>query len=233
MKLKFLIVIASLLTALNCGAQKWKMGVTIGGDNNSYCIDTQYQYDWRYKDVKGLTMGLMGQYQLNDWFGLRADFNFTQKDYRQYRTGNAKDEDYTHHNNYLQLPVMASFSFGAERLRGFLNLGVYGAYWTDGSICGTTADITFGSPLDDHDEDEVTSAPVDQDYTFNSERDNRMELGAVAGLGVEYRFNSHWSLQAEARMYYSLTSTTKDYMLKKNPRYNTTTALQLGCAYSF
>ena len=70
---KKLLLSLMLLASLNCGAQKWKMGVTVGGDINTYDIDTQYQYDWRYHDVKGITMGLMGQYQMNEWFALRAD----------------------------------------------------------------------------------------------------------------------------------------------------------------
>lgn len=231
MKQKILFAIAFLLVSLSSSAQKWRMGVTAGGDVNTYCIDTQYQYDWRYKDASGISMGIMGQYQLNDWFAVRADLNYTQKNYKQYRTGKASLENYTHHNSYVQLPVMGNFSFGSERIRGFLNLGVYGAYWTGGSLSGTTTEILFGDVLNDPEFE--ASAPVDQSYDFNSIRDNRIEMGAVCGLGAEYRFNKHWAVQAELRLYYSLTSTTKNYMSKKNPRYNTTMAYQLGCAYCF
>lgn len=228
---KKLLLSLMLLASLNCGAQKWKMGVTVGGDINTYDIDTQYQYDWRYHDVKGITLGLMGQYQMNEWFALRADINYTQKNFKQNRTGNAFCENYTHHNAYLQLPLMASFSFGGERLRGFLNLGVYGAYWASGNITGTVTQQIMPDILNFPMYD--IPAPVDQDYPFNSVRDNRLEMGTVGGLGAEYRLCDHWAVQAELRMYYSLTSTTKDYMLKRNPRYNTTTALQIGCAYCF
>lgn len=216
---------------MNSNAQKWRMGVTAGADVNTYCIDTQYQYDWRYKDVSGITLGIMGQYQMNEWFGLRADLNYAKKNYRQYRTGKAFTEDYTHYNSYVQLPVMANFSFGTERIRGFLNLGVYGAYWADSHIRGTTSEIIFGDVLDESEFD--TPVRIDQDYAFNSTRDNRMEFGMAGGLGAEYRLSNHWAVQAELRMYYSLTSTTKDYMSKKNPRYNTTIAYQLGGAYCF
>lgn len=220
-----------MLVSLTCTAQKWKMGVTMGGDINTYVIDKQYQYDWRYKNVKGMTMGLMGQYQLKEWFALRADINYTQKNYKQYRTGIASCENYKHYNSYVQLPLMANFSFGGKHLRGFLNLGVYGAYWTEGRISGTVTEEIFGDVLDQQMYD--TPVPVDQSYSFNSVRDNRIELGVVGGAGMEYRINRHWSVETEMRMYYSLTSTTKDYMLKRNPRYNTTVALQVGGAYWF
>lgn len=231
MKKYLLTYLAIMLVTLPSNAQHWSVGVTAGGDINTYSIDTEYQYDWRYKDVGGITLGIMGQYQMNDWFALRADFNYTQKNYRQHRTGKVSMEDYTHHNSYLQLPLMASFSFGTERIRGFLNLGVYGAYWTGGNISGTTTDVTFGDILDESDLESAVS--FDMPYVFNSTRDNRLELGTVGGIGAEYRFNDHWAIQAELRMYYSLSSTTKDYMRIKNPRYNTTIACQLGCAYTF
>ena len=37
--------------------------------------------------------------------------------------------DYKYVNNYLQLPVMGSFSFGGQKVRGFFNAGIYGGYW--------------------------------------------------------------------------------------------------------
>ena len=155
-------------------AQKWRAGVTVGGDINYYDIDKQYQYDWRYHNAKGLTVGVTGQYQFNDWFALRADINYTQKNYSQYRTGRAFCENYKHHNSYVQLPLMASFSFGGERLRGFLNVGAYGAYWAGGRITGTVFEDILYDVLNEAMYDKYnTPAPVDQSYSFNSVRDNR------------------------------------------------------------
>lgn len=232
--MKKIIFSLMLLASQICAAQTWKMGVTVGGDINDYSIDTQYQYDWRYHDAKGLTVGVICQYQLNEWFALRTDINYTQKNYRQNRTGKAFCENYKHHNSYVQLPLMASFSFGGERLRGFLNLGAYGAYWAGGSITGTTTEEIMYDILDEEKYDMSNiPAPVDQSYPFNSVRDNRIEFGTVGGVGMEYSINDHWAVQGEIRMYYALTSTTKDYMIVRNPRFNTTTAIQLGCAFCF
>ena len=117
---------------------------------------------------------------------------------------------------------MASFSFGSDNLRGFCNLGVYGAYWLNSHVSGCEYNyINYVA--------ETFSENVD----FNSNRDQRWDCGFIGGIGLEYRFAPHWAAQAEARYYYSTTSTTKQYMRVKDYRYNNTTALQIGVFYLF
>ena len=130
--------------------------------------------------------------------------------------------DYKYVNNYLQLPVMASFSFGGQKLRGFCNLGVYGGYWLSSNYSGVDYNSFVGAPYD-----------VKGHVDFNSDRDQRWDCGFVGGLGVEYRFARHWGAQVEARYYYSTTSVQKQYMRVKDYRYNSTLALQAGVSYFF
>ena len=117
---------------------------------------------------------------------------------------------------------MASFSFGGERLRGFCNLGVYGAYWLNshrkGSDWNTFSDRTFS---------------FDEKVEFYDKRDQRWDCGLVGGIGLEYLITRHWAAQAEVRYYYSTISTTKQYMRNKDYRYHSTTAIQLGINYIF
>lgn len=219
-KRKILLLIALLATTLTAGAQ-WRVGVTAGADINSYSMDMQYMSDFRTKARWGATVGVSGQYDFTDWFGLRADLNWTQKNYRKYRTL-LSNIDYKYRNNYLQLPVMASFSFGGQKLRGFANVGVYGGYWMNSSRWGTDYDSFSGHTYD-----------FSEKLEFNSERDNRMEFGFVGGAGLEYRLCEHWAAQLEVRYYYSATSQQKQYMRVKDYRYNGTTAIQMGCYYIF
>ena len=146
-----------------------------------------------------------------------------QRGYSQHRTGMNAGTEYKYRHNYLVMPLMASFSFGGEKLRGFVNGGIYGGYWLSGSVKGG---------FKDHDDDGIV-LPIDQDYDFNSTRDNRWDFGYVGGIGVEYRWAAHWAAQVEARYYYSVTSITKDYMLIKDGRYNSTVSLQAGVFYIF
>ena len=210
-----------MLTAMTAQAQ-WRVGVVGGADYNVYRMDQQYMTDFKVDGRWGATLGVTGQYDVNEWLGVRAELDWTQKNYRRSRVVYS-DIDYKYTNNYLQLPLMASFSFGAERLRGFCNVGVYGGYWLSSHRKGT--DINF------FDNDKVIS--FDEKVDFYDKRDQRWDCGLVGGVGIEYRLAEHWAAQAEARYYYSTTSATKQYMRIADYRYNSTTALQLAINYIF
>lgn len=91
-----------------------------------------------YEARDGFTVGIPVQYDFRDWFGLRADLVFVQKGQKMHRTDTYNAIHTDTRNNYLQLPVMASFSFGGERLRGFLNAGGYVGGWLSSHRKGVT-----------------------------------------------------------------------------------------------
>lgn len=217
---KYLFILFGVLFTLTTSAQ-WRVGVTGGADYNVFSMDKQYMTDYQIDGRWGATLGISGQYDINSWLGVRADVNWTQKNYRKHRVVLDK-VDYKYRNDYLQLPVMASFSVGGQKLRGFCNLGVYGGYWLNSHYEGSDYNL-FGN----------YQYQFSKKVEFNSERDQRWDFGLLAGVGIEYHITSHWAAQAEVRYYYSTVSTTKQYMQKKDYRYNATTAIQLGAFYSF
>ena len=200
---------------------QWRVGVNGGAVMNHFIIDKQYQVDYVFNDRWGGTLGVMGQYDFADWVGVRAELDWIQKNYRQERA-NRRICDYKYVNNYLQLPVMGTFSFGGKTVRGFCNVGIYGGYWLNSSRKGFDGNILTGIPYG-------FSEKID----FYDERDQRWDFGFVGGAGVEYRFASHWAAQAELRYYYSTVSTVKVQEVMKDYRYNSTLALQLGLWYCF
>lgn len=220
MEKRRLLLAFALMITLFANAQ-WRVGVTAGADYNVFSIDKQYMADVLFDGRWGVTYGVTGQYNFTDWFGVRADFNLTQKNYRMHRA-NIEEVDLKYRNTYLQLPVMASFSFGGKKLRGFCNLGVYGGYWVHSYRSGKDINSFTGQSFD-----------IKGKVEFDSDRDKRWDCGLVGGVGMEYRFAEHWAAQVEVRHYYSTTSTTKQYMRNKDYRYHSTTAIQLGASYIF
>ena len=198
---------------------QWRVGINGGGDLNHFIIDKQYQTDYQFKDRWGGTVGIMGQYDIADWAGIRFELDWMQKNYRQTRE-TLKVYDYKYVNNYLQLPVMGSFSFGGQKVRGFCNLGIYGGYWLNSSRKG-------------FDYNALTQKGYDftEKVEFYDDRDRRWDFGFVGGAGLEYRFASHWAAQVELRYYYSTVSTTKVNDVAKDYRDNATLDLQAGLWY--
>ena len=189
---------------------QWRVGVNGGADLNHYIIDKQYQTDYQFKDRWGATLGIMGQYDVTDWAGVRVELDWMQKNYRQTRE-NMKVCDYKYVNNYLQLPVMGSFSFGGQKVRGFFNAGIYGGYWLNSNRKGFDNNTFSGKAYE-----------FTEKAEFYDERDQRWDFGFVGGAGVEYRFARHWAAQVELRYYYSTVSTVKAKDIVKDYRYNST-----------
>ena len=210
-------------------AAQWRVGVTAGYARNTLSMDTGYAYDLRYEARDGFTVGIPVQYDFFDWFGLRADVVFVQKGQKMHRTDvyNAIRTDTR--NNYLQLPVMANFSFGGERVRGFLNAGGYVGGWLSGRREGVTRRFFSDAGDENGAITPDNRYEFDEKVPFDSRRDNRFEAGLVGGVGVSYRVAPRVELQAEGRCYYALTDMQKNYMKFRTPRYNTTFVVQVGC----
>ena len=218
--MKRLITFIALVLPSLAFAQ-WRVGVNGGATYNHSTISKHYMTDYQWKDRWGVTLGVMGQYDVNDWLGVRAELDWTQKNYRLTRQI-LSNLDYKYVNNYLQLPVMASFSFGGKQLRGFCNAGVYGGYW-----------LTSGREGTDFNNSSEKVYEFSENIEFNDERDQRFDFGFVGGIGLEYRFCQRWAAQVEMRYYYSTVSTQKDYMRLSDPRYNSTLGVLAGLWYSF
>lgn len=221
-KILLLGLLGCLLMIPSVASAQWRVGASGGADYNWYSINTHYQTDLHYVGAWGWGAAIFTQYNFYDWIGLRAEFEATERNYRFYRTGVYSGTDYILHNTYLQLPVMTQFSFGGEKVRGFVNVGVYAGFWTAGHYKGSYYDYLIEKYI-----------PLNKPYEFQSEKDQRADFGLAGGLGIEYRFLKNWGLHAEARCYYSFISTVKQYMEIKDYRYNTTLGIQIGFNYYF
>ncbi|MBE6273044.1 MAG: PorT family protein [Bacteroides sp.] len=224
MKTKVIILsLISMLFVFSSVNAQWRIGVTAGATYNHYSIDTRYMNGINYTNAWGGTFGVLAQYDIFHWLGVRTDLNLTFKSHKVEipQTGT----DYKVHNGYIQLPIMASFSTSYKKIRVFCNLGMYGAYWASTQKDGME-DVGNGT----FDDKWLT-------YDFSSARDQRFDYGLVGGAGIEWKFKlfkRNWSWQiVEARIYYSTQSTQKHYMKADDPRYNTTFVLQSGLCYLF
>lgn len=216
-------IFTCILALFACAVQaQWSIGASAGGDYNWFSINTQYQNDYRYNGAWGWSAAVFGQYQFLPWIALRAEVEASEKNYTFARTGIYSDTHYRYYNTYVQLPVMAKFMFGSEKVHGFANVGVYAGYWAASRIKGQQMNILVGE-----------ADPIDQAYAFNQTKDQRGDFGLAGGLGLEWLLAEHWAMHVEARCYYSFISTVKQYMDIKDYRYNTTLGLQAGFSYIF
>jgi len=200
---------------------QFKVGLLTGITSNTLDTSTKNRPFGKYESRSGFTAAIPLQYHFNDWFALGADLSYIEKNYSWSRTGFYEGIGQTTTNSYIQLPLMTRFSFGGERLRGFTNLGGYVGYWINSNIQGVALDMMNNSNPE---------YEYNEKYTFDKRRDNRVELGLLASIGIEYIWN-RYSFFLEARYYHGMTDLQKNYMINQIPRYNKTVAVQVGCMF--
>lgn len=230
MRIKVIFLAAiTLLTAVQVSAQ-WSVGVQGGATCNTLNTDNGYAYDRHYTSKWGATFGIPVRYDFNSWFGLQSEVSVTYKNYGIERSWAYASNYYDFTNTYLDIPVMARFKFGSEKIYGYALAGAYVGAWLNSHIKG--AQMRYFDQSEEN-EEHFGGYKFDETYEFDSRRDNRFDAGITAGLGVQYAINSRFGVFGEVRYSYGLTDTQKDYMRNKFPRYNNTLALQIGVTYTF
>ncbi len=214
---KLLLLSLLILYFIPMHAQ-WAIGLGGGATANSPSGSPQYAYDLRTKSAAGWFSGVTGRYTINPWLAVRGDLLYMTRNYKQQRGPMfGREWGFTQRNGYLELPLMASFSFGPSRLHGFLNVGVAFGVWLTQHRSGYELSL---SPTENSEfqEPEKYSGNV----PFDSRRDQRFDLSPLLGAGIGCQFAPHWEVMAEARFYYSIISFSKKYQGLSVPRYNST-----------
>jgi opacity protein-like surface antigen len=228
MKKTFLAVFTFCSCSFTALQAQCSAGISAGYTSNElYTNISNYSYG-AYHREGGFIVAVPVQYAIRDWLAVKAEPGFIEKTFslRQTLPGNPTTR-LTNRYRYLQLPLMAQFSFGAGKWRGFATLGGYGSFWLSGRIKGTELDgFNYTFPNFTHRIQEV-----DGKYEFDTRRDRRLQFGWLAGGGLQYAVSKKLDVFAEGRYYQDLTDQQKDYMHNQVPRYNITTAATIGCLY--
>lgn len=221
--MKRIIIIVLLLAAVGNGVSaQWAVGLHLGGNSTTISRYDGGRMDEQYSSMGGFEAGVSGSYRINDWLTVRAGLDYMQRSHRMDRNLNYLDPVYTeHHNHYLLLPVEADFSFGGQRLRGHLLMGLYGAYWMAERHNGVTYWMT---------DYYVYFEDFDQQREMN-EYDQRLVGGVSIGTGLSYAVSPAWQIGLEAAYRYDLTSHHKGNTHLDDPRYLNTLSFTLRVDY--
>ena len=228
-------LLLSLLSA-RLNAQLY-IGIEGGGTRNYLNTNISNLVSTQYNPAYGFNLGVPVFYQINDWLGVQADLGYFKKNYQMERTDFFQGVYQNTTNAYAQLPVMAHLSFGGSQLKGFVNLGGYGGYWITGKVQGREPNIlnepsytnATGNAQPNSVFDEFTPYTYNEKYQFNNSKDNRIEWGGLAGIGVSYETEGKANLFVEGRYYQSMSDQQKNYQEGQVPRYNEAFALDIGC----
>ncbi len=160
--------------------------IGIQGGSNLSTMDFTNNLEYKFTEVnytQGFIGGLVVQFINEKHTGVQAEINYSQKGWSENDTIGSNNLKYINKVSYIEMPIMTHINMGGGNFRGLFNIGPYIAYAI--SAKKSVKDLNTGS------EESL-------DYTFNSDTDNRLDYGLMAGGGFEYRF-PFGKLAAEAR----------------------------------
>jgi hypothetical protein len=205
---------------------RWHIGLSGGYANNALHTSVAGRALTEYESGHGFGFAIPVRYQFNPWFAAQMELQYIQKNYTWQRTGQYDRVHSTVTNSFIEIPLMANFSFGGEKLRVFANAGGYAGVWIDSRRKGVqienTQDPFSGS---------VFYYDYDERVEFDKRRDAPFEAGLLAGLGLQYAFKP-CVIFLEGRCYYGLTDLQQDYGYNMVPRMNDTFTVAMGVLFN-
>lgn len=182
--LKTLSIFFFLTILFADGNAQFSIGIHGGGTLSEMDFTNNPKYNYvEVNYTSGFIGGLVVQFINEKHAGIQAEFNYSQRGWIEMDTlfdNNLKNSNYM---DYLELPILTHVNIGGGSFRGLFNIGPYIGYALNRS--GSVTDLDTG-------------IEESFDYTFDSEVDNRLDFGLMAGGGFEYR-TSFGKFAAEVR----------------------------------
>jgi hypothetical protein len=160
---KITLILFILIPSLGM-AQIWYLGPKAGVTFSNYKSKTP----WKEVTNVGFTAGINAYKQIKNNFGIGIELQYIQKGYYHKICNTITDELDA---NYLEIPVLADYSFlipGLKNFKGHANLGFYSAYWLSGKYRMQGYDA------------------ASEDFDFEKSNASRLDFGPLAGGRIEY-----------------------------------------------
>src|SRR5665213_612248 len=134
------ILLSSCFICFNAFSQL-SVGIEGGYNVNYLATNNANRSFTNYGSMNGFNLSIPLQYNIADWFAIATAPAFVQKNYNQQRSAFFAGQYQINYNNYIDLLLKGHFMFGGQRLKGFLNAGMYAGYWLSGRVKGVMPNI--------------------------------------------------------------------------------------------
>lgn len=189
------IIIGTACVTEASAQRYYSPNVSIGGKGGVTMSEISFTPSIRQSIKQGIMMGATFRYTEERNFGLIAEFNLTQRGWKE--DFEEHPFEYSRTLTYIEIPILTHIYFGSRKFKGFVNLGPSVGYMVASK---TKANFDYT------DLKSVAGFPTHNRMTeqLDASIKNKMDYGINAGLGMEYFINRRNSIMLEARLYYGL-----------------------------
>lgn len=168
--------------------------VSIGAKGGITMSQMSFTPGTKQKMVQGKTAGITMKYWEERNFGFIAELNYEQRGWQEDFEG--APYSFERHLDYIQIPIMTSFFFGGNVVKGFFNAGPEVGYLV-GTSYKANFDVNNISQYPDFPDNRMT----DQLWMKPS---RKFDYGITGGAGVEVAIRRKHIISLEARYYFGI-----------------------------
>lgn len=167
---------------VNLASQK-----AVGGDDK----EAREDFNETVKYNTGLQAGAVVNFAVNDLLSFQPELLFSQKGLKVSESEGGDSFELIRKASYLEVPVLAKFTFGSETLKGFTTMGPYAGYWMGGKEAL-----------------KINSSEVSEKFDFDEDEYNRLDVGASFGVGLAFPMGTG-ALNLDVRYNFGLSDVNK------------------------
>ncbi|MDE6765573.1 MAG: PorT family protein [Duncaniella sp.] len=201
---RILLILALLIPSALLAQREYSPKFYLGAKGGATLSRMTFSPGVHQKMVQGVTMGVSAKYVEENIFGLLAEVNVTQRGWKEdFERDLAPEFDYSRKLTYIQIPFMTHIYFGADKFKGFINLGPEFGYMLGDKI---SANFEYNNLKD------IPGFPTTMrtNEQMSMEIERKFDYGIAAGAGMEFIVKRKHSLQLEGRFYYGLGNIFND-----------------------
>ena len=226
------------LSATSIKAQVFFAGFEAGVTYNHLNTDLFNQISFANKNGVGYALDVLLKLTLNKHLSLNLHPGILQKNYTFKRTGDFEGIFSHHTNTYLQMPVTTEILIwtATKKIRLFSAVGLFATYWLAGNVKGKVPAIFSATDRTSGNGEVIENFQLsyyDGNYAFDCRKDNRIELGWLCGISMQYDCNSKNKLVISLKYLQSSTDQQKNYSINQMSRHNQTLNFTIGWLASF
>lgn len=173
---------------VNLASQK-----AVGGDDKKARED----FNETVKYNTGLQAGAVINFAVNDLLSFQPELLFAQKGFKVSESERGESFELNRKASYLEVPVLAKFTFGSETLKGFTTMGPYAGYWMGGKETAIINSLEMSEKFE-----------MSEKIDFDEDEYNRLDVGGSFGIGLSYPLGAG-ALNLDVRYNFGLSDVNK------------------------